>query len=140
MDKILNGYLILFVYLVLAALYDVRCLAVPRWLSYFAFFGRVICIRGGLLESLAISGALSLAIYFIACLIEKKNGSVVFGMGDIYIIFIIGIYTDIWVCLTSIFFACAFALIIMILFRGVMRFSEFPLAAAFLFGTLAALW
>ena len=140
MDKILNGYLILFVYLVLAALYDVRCLAVPRWLSYFAFFGKVICVRGGLLESLAFSGALSLAVYFISWLFERKRGSEALGRGDIFIIFIIGIYTGIRSCLTAIFFACAFALIIMILFRGVMRFSEFPLAAAFLFGTLAALW
>ena len=140
MDKILNGYFILIIYLFICALYDVRCFSVPRWASYFAFLGRVICVRGGLLESLAFSGALSLAVYFISGLFERKRGSEALGRGDILIIFIIGIYTDIWVCLTSIFFACAFALIIMILFRGVLRFCRFPLAAAFLFGTIAALW
>lgn len=140
MDKILNPYLILIIYLLAAAYWDIRCLAVPMRVNFFAFSGWLVCTHEGRLESLAAASAAALFVYFIFELFGRIRKSAVLGRGDIYIIFIIGLFLEFDVFLNAVFLACIFALVMacmLCIFTGP---SVFPLAPAFLFGTLAALW
>lgn len=140
MDEILRSYLILMIYLLAAAFCDIFMLAIPMWATYFAFFGWLACAENAGPASLAKACAAALFIYFIAEILSLIKGFTVLGRGDVFIIFIIALFLDTGAFLAAMFLSCLFALVLIIIFCGFMKFSDIPLAPAFLFGAMAVIW
>lgn len=154
MDKTLTGFamqqagfgevlrqdMILLVFLAAAAWMDFKERSIPMWLDAFGFFGRLFCGTGGFLEDIAFASAVSLFVYFTAWGVGRIRKKEVLGRGDIYIIFIMGLYLSPEILLNAIFFSCIFALVMAVMCLAAGCADEMPLAGAFLFGTMAAVW
>lgn len=124
----------------MAAAFDLKKSKIPVWVFCFGFFGRAAAGFFDFLSFLGPASFYALVLYSFSLGISKVLKKEVLGKGDIYIIFILGLFLEFGGFLRAVFFSLLFALF-MILFASLfVKIKKFPLAGAFLFGTLLALW
>ena len=138
MDEILRKYIILIIFLTASAAYDLLFMEIPMVLVFFAFFGWIIADFS--FKALGVSSAFSLAVYFLSELTAHLTKGHSLGRGDIYIIFISGLFLDPDAYLNAVFLSCCLAAFMAAFVRIFLKTGEFPMALAFLFGTIPVLW
>lgn len=131
---------VLFIFLAAAAWMDFKERSIPMWLNAFGFFGRLFCGTGGFWEDAAFAAAAALFVYFTAWAVGRIRKKETLGRGDIYIVFIMGLFLSPEILLNAVFLSCVFALVMAVMCLAADCADEMPLAGAFLFGTMAAVW
>lgn len=141
MDQIVISRLVLLLYLAAAAWNDMKYFSVPNGIFYFAYFAAPL-LQGAAFIINSISAAVfSLLIYFIGETAGKCTKKEMLGRGDVHIIFIMILYLGFDRSLGALLISLLAALAA-VLFSALSDKNPiyFPLAPAFLFGTIAVLW
>ena len=138
--EVLRQNAVLFIFLAAAARMDFKERSIPMWLIAFGFFGRIFCGGEDFLKDTAFAAAAALSVYFIARAVGRILKKEALGRGDIYIIFIMGLFLPPETLLCAVFLSCVFALVMAVMCLAAGCADEMPLAGAFLFGTMAAVW